>query len=568
MSDVIFRDNKKGRWLLFREPVKIVATRQLHEVRPCLDMIESAVERDHVCAAGFLSYEAGAAFDPAFPIRKDAEFPLLWFGLFKKVETREKLDSGEIPPLVWTPDVSFEDYRHTINRIHQAIQRGETYQVNYTFPFKAPLNCEPEKLFRSIVATFPSTYAAFIDTEDFSIASFSPELFFERNGSRLVSCPMKGTAARGRSFEEDEACAQRLQTTPKERAENVMIVDMIRNDMGRIAQTGSVCVERLFEVQRLPTVLQMTSTVSCKTDASLAEVFGAMFPCASITGAPKANTMRLIHELEPEPRRIYTGTIGYLEPGKIGTFNVAIRTILANKRTREMKYGVGGGITWDSTAENEYQECVLKARKVSNPMPAFKLLETMLWTPEEGYFLLNEHLARLELSAKYFQFIFDAGATRAYLQAIKPGVSSRVRMTVDSNGVIAHTVARFDGGIRPEVRLKVAPAAINSNNVFLYHKTTNRDFYPILNRGDCDDWILWNERGEVTETTIGNLVFEKSGEFVTPALQCGLLPGTFRKSLLEQGKVKEDIVKLSDLGGYEKVYRVNSVRKWESCKIE
>ena len=351
-----------------------------------------------------------------------AHFPLLWFGLYEGVEEVELPGLGrrgaDPSELDWQASVGPAEFHRQMARIKALIRSGDTYQVNYTYRLRTQFAGDPWNFFLRLVAAQDPPYGAFVDTGEWVICSASPELFFRLDGTRIECRPMKGTAARGRTQAEDLAQAQALQASEKERAENVMIVDMVRHDLGRVAQTGSVKVARLFEVEKYPTIWQMTSTIEAQTEAGLGEIFRALFPAASVTGAPKVRTMQIIAELEPLPRRLYTGTIGFFAPGRRAQFNVAIRTLLANRRTGCAEYGVGSGITWDSDPEAEWQECRAKARILAPPVPAFSLLETMRWTPEEGYFLLERHLERLQDSALYFGFRLDLAALRLELERL------------------------------------------------------------------------------------------------------------------------------------------------------
>jgi para-aminobenzoate synthetase/4-amino-4-deoxychorismate lyase len=408
--------------------------------------------------------------------------------------------------------------------------------------------------------------------DDHIICSASPELFFHLDGESIVARPMKGTARRGLTTMEDRQEQAWLQTSEKNRAENVMIVDMLRNDLGRIAAIGSVQVSSLFDVERYPTVWQMTSTVTARTQASLPEIFKALFPCASITGAPKIRTMQIINRLEPEPRQAYTGSIGFIAPGRRAQFNVAIRSVLIDRQRQQAEFGVGGGIIWDSDAADEYQECLVKSRLLSQNWPRFALLETLLWEPDSGYLLLEQHLERLEQSAEYFAYPFDWAQVDRKLQELVAGYgnqSQRVRLLLDSQGGVECQSAPLTKVPVPEIpNLVLAAAPVNSQDIFLYHKTTHRGVYETLQapctEGSfpvCDDVILWNERGEISETCNANLVFELDGELVTPPVSSGLLPGVYRSWLLAQGQVREKVVTLQDLPRCSKIYVVNSVRR-------
>lgn len=384
-----------------------------------------------------------------------------------------------------------------------------------------------------------------------------------------------------------------MKESEKNRAENVMIVDMIRNDLGRIAKIGSVQVPELFTVERYPTLWQMTSTVQARTDASLTQIFKALFPCASITGAPKVSTMRIISELEASPRKMYTGSVGYIAPNRRASFNVAIRTAFVDRQEQTAEYGVGGGIVWDSTEKDEYEEALLKARVLTEvvPPPGFSLFETMLWTPEEGFFLREKHIARLLDSADYFDFPVNAWqASRSLLRDIEISILSRevlasylnhistefnsprlVRLLVDKNGEISSEIRVFQS-IEKKTLWKTCLARnpVNSKDIFLFHKTTNREIYEGARKEvpQYDDVLLYNERDELTEFTIGNLVVEMDSNLYTPPIRCGLLAGTFREHLLETGKVKERVISVENLKNCKKIFLVNSVRQWIQVHLE
>jgi para-aminobenzoate synthetase/4-amino-4-deoxychorismate lyase len=387
---------------------------------------------------------------------------------------------------------------------------------------------------------------------------------------------MKGTVKRGRTLQEDNALAAWLKASVKNRAENVMIVDMIRNDLGRLAETGSVQVPELFTTERYATLWQMTSGVTAKTRVSFADLVSTLFPCASITGAPKVSTMNIIAALETTPRRLYTGAIGYLAPGRKAQFSVAIRTMLVEQNSGQAEYGVGGGIVWDSTSKDEYAEAFLKARVLTMRQPTFSLLETLRWNPGQGFWLLEEHLRRMEASASYFGLPFNRQKTVTYLQDAGSGLPPaphRMRLLMDRQGSLSHqvfTLNETNADDRPPIRLKIARQPINSGEVFLYHKTTLREIYETARRDqpDCDDVLLYNERGELTEATIANLVIELDGELLTPPVESGLLAGTFRTQLLDQRKIREKIITRADLARCSQIFLINSVRGWQKAEMQ
>ena len=610
-NEILLKED--GKWLHFSEPHHIIIAEKLEEVLPALREIERRVRASGYYAAGFLSYEAASAFEPALRTRaerrsktgdeaQDAGFPFLWFGLYsephvitlpKTVQPKEKLN--------WEPTIDRETYNAAIAQIKDHIAEGRTYQVNYTVRLRSEFTGNAWNFFLHLVRG-QNNHAAFIDTGRYVISSASPELFFQLDGETITGRPMKGTTRRGRTTLEDQEQAQWLHESEKNRAENVMIVDMIRNDLGRIARVGSVKVPELFTVEKYPTLWQMTSTVTARTNASLTEIFTALFPCASITGAPKVSTMRIIAELETTPRRVYTGSIGYIAPNRKAKFNVAIRTALIDRETKTAEYGVGGGIVWDSTSADEYSEALLKARVLTEQTQTFSLLETMLWTPAEGFFLKEKHIARLLDSASYFDFPvssqlrwlnrqrgldtdFVHSTTAAvskpplsneiietYLNKISSQFTSpqRVRVILDKNGKLNYESKLFQPSEdHPPLKVCLAKEPIHSGNIFLYHKTTQRGVYESARKDfpDYDDVLLYNEKGELTEFTIGNLVVELDGKFFTPPLTCGVLPGTFRAHLLETGQVLERTLRIQQLKDCTEVFRVNSVRKWQKVRI-
>jgi para-aminobenzoate synthetase/4-amino-4-deoxychorismate lyase len=473
--------------------------------------------------------------------------------------------------LNWEPTIEIEAYNTAIEKIRNYIADGRTYQVNYTMRLRTDFRGSAWDFFLHL-AQSQNHHAACIDLGRYAVCSASPELFFQLDGETITCRPMKGTVKRGRTTLEDEAQSQWLKNSEKNRAENVMIVDMVRNDLGRIAKIGSVQVPELFNMERYPTLWQMTSTVTAETSASLAEIFSALFPSASITGAPKVGTMRIISELETTPRRIYTGSIGYIAPNRKAAFNVAIRTALIDRQSQTAEYGVGGGIVWDSTITDEYAEALLKARVLIEKKPEFSLLETMLWTPEEGYFLLEKHISRMLDSAYYFDFPISKQELDEYLTLISTDFDSlqRIRLLLNSYGALSSEVRtlQLEKNV-PPLKVCLARRPIDSNNVFLFHKTTHRQIYESACKDipDCDDVLLYNERGELTEFTIGNLVFELNGQLYTPPISCGLLAGTFRAHLLETGHVVERTIHLEELKICTKLFMINSVRRWQKVDL-
>lgn len=563
---------EEGHWLYFRNPVRILKTTQVSEVLRILQEVEECIHTEKQYAVGWIAYEASPAFDSALRAKPNSDFPLVWFGIFPSPEPCDFFSLNipkEYSLKPWTSLWSKSQYYDAVNRIRTFIQNGETYQVNLTFKLQSEFRGSPLAWFRDLVRAHKPKYPAFFQTDHWIVCSASPELFFSLNGNKIVSKPMKGTLARGRTLEEDAIRASTLFHSPKDRAENLMIVDMVRNDIGRIARCGSVKVTQLFEVEKYPRVWQMTSTVEGETDAPLVEIFNALFPPASITGAPKPKTTEIIASLEEGPRNIYCGAIGYMAPHRKAQFNVTIRTALIHRTTGKVEYGTGGGIVWDSNPEKEYTECLLKADIVFQKEPEFSLFETVLWTPEEGYFLLELHLRRLVRSAKYFDFPLSEREWREALEEEAKrleGIPHRVRLIVSEQGIPSvESVPLSSVMSNSPVRLRLAKDPVDSSNRFLYHKTTFRKMYEekLKDFSDCEDVILWNERQEVTETTIGNIVIEWEGKRITPPIACGLLPGTFREWLLQRGEIEEQVISFEMLRNASAIYRINAVRKWE-----
>jgi para-aminobenzoate synthetase/4-amino-4-deoxychorismate lyase len=572
-NQVVLHLNSASQWLHFKNPFQVIEVRKIEDVRTALQDIEARVREQGRYAAGFISYEASTAFDSAMRTNNTADFPLLWFGLYPPPERIQiqKPDFSAYSMGDWTPSINKSGYFTAISRIKEHIHSGDTYQVNYTFRLHVPFSGDPKHLFLAMVRAQSPGYAAYADTGQYAICSASPELFFYLHGNHLVCKPMKGTVRRGRTLEEDESMARWLHQSEKNRAENLMIVDMIRNDLGRIAVAGSVEVERLFEVERHPTLWQMTSTIRAESSKSLTDILAALFPCASITGAPKVRTTRIIADLEQSGRNIYTGCIGFIGPEPNAQFNVAIRTAVVDRRSKTVEYGTGGGIVWDSAHKDEYTEAILKARVLTLQRPDFSLLETLLWTPDEGYFLLDYHMKRLADSASYFEYPADIQQIINALHAkaaVFSGGDQKVRLLVDQCGSIEiqHSPLR-PGQTNRTLKVKLAAGPVDTNDIFLFHKTTFRHVYESALRDfpECDDVLLWNESGELTETTVANIVAEIDGELYTPPISAGLLGGTFRARLLDQQKIRERALPVSDMKRYGKIYLINSVRKWREA---
>jgi para-aminobenzoate synthetase/4-amino-4-deoxychorismate lyase len=561
-------------------PVGVLEARTLAEVIPTIRAAEAAATRG-LWVGGFVSYEAAPAMDPALEVRHRVDgdpfedLPLASFAMFEGAEETVLPTPPDDAPSeaggAWVPSIDRSAYTRAIDEIHERIRDGDTYQVNFTLRLRSSLTGDERGLYRDLCHAQRGAYGAYLNLGRYRVLSASPELFFAADGGRLITKPMKGTARRGRWTEEDELAARDLIASGKDRAENAMIVDLLRNDMGRVSREGTVTWSDLFAVERFETVWQLTSTVSSELapGAGLAEVFESLFPSGSITGAPKVRTMELIAGLEDSPRGIYCGAVGYVAPGGDGgpraRFNVAIRTVTVDAETGTAEYGVGGGITWDSRSVHEYDETVAKARVLTARRPRFDLLETLLHDPSDGYRRLDEHLKRLAGSAGYFGFAFDEAAVRSALADAAVQASSRparVRLLLSRGGQVQTGVLPLTSA-GTTVRLAIDEGwPVDPEDVLLFHKTSLRRRYEEARARfpDADDVVLVNDRGRATETTVANLAVRLDGRWWTPTLDDGLLPGVERAALLEDGTLAARSIGVEDLTGAEELAVMDSVR--------
>lgn len=508
-------------------------------------------------------------------------------------ETMAALGSYEVSGI--RPNVQEQEYLEALDAVLEYIRAGDTYQVNYTLKLLFSLTGSHEALYRVLRRSQSVAYGAYLRWGDERVMSFSPELFFRRHAEGLTVRPMKGTLKRGRNPEEDAAARSFLHNDQKNRSENVMIVDLLRNDLGRVmheAGGGDVKVRSLFDVETYESLLQMTSTIDGRAekvrmkDVPLSALFRALFPCGSVTGAPKIRTMEIIEELEKEPRGVYTGAIGFLAPDGEAVFNVPIRTLVFQGHAGEM--GIGSGITHDSDPHDEWKECLLKGHFLTRPAPEFELIETMLWSRDQGFWFLDEHLERLASSAEYFYFFCAREelmkSLHDYTIALQ-GVQ-RVRLTLAKDG--RATITSQPCGLplytglpeRPEPphqglpKVAFAKVATDASQFWLMHKTTRRttydeEFAAAVQAGRFDALFV-NESGEVTEGAITNVVIYCGGKYLTPPVSCGLLAGVMRRRLLTdtEVKVEERILYPADILSAEAVFMVNSVRGVVQVRIE
>ncbi len=554
--------------LFFQEPIQIIQAKQIEEVILALRQVEEAVSNGYY-AAGYLSYESAPAFDPSFQVCKGAQLPLVWFGIYRPPRIVEPEHSPKDFSIgKWSPTISYEAYQQGISEIKKAIARGDTYQVNYTLRLRTSFTGDDFAFYQRLTQAQQAGYMAYLNLGRYRILSLSPELFFHWRKSKITMKPMKGTVARGLHSFEDQKRKNWLVTSEKNRAENVMIVDLLRNDLTRVAEIGSIEVPKLFEVEPYPTVWQMTSTVTATIGAkqTWVDLLRAVFPCGSITGAPKVSTMHYIAQLENTPREVYCGAIGYFTPEHEAIFNVPIRTIWIDTLAEKAEYGVGGGITWDSTTKEEYEEMISKSKVLyEKPVRSFLLLESLL-LKQGTYPYLERHLARLQRSATYFSYPFSLPlvkkALASHAQEHFEG-THKVRLTLSKQGKMTIT----SEPIRPiptPIKVKLASQPIDIYNCFYYHKTTHRSMYEQLKKEHPDvfDVLLWNKKDQLTEFTIGNLVLEIDGIKYTPPISSGLLGGVMRETLLNEGTIQERTLTKADLTQATRIWLINSVRGW------
>ncbi|HVB87384.1 MAG TPA: aminodeoxychorismate synthase component I [Candidatus Dormibacteraeota bacterium] len=562
---VVLRDG--ATWRAYSNPQSVLVASDPQSLHDVLRTVEHHRQSGGE-AAGILQYEAGFALEPHLRhfLRK-SHAPLAWFGLYDRCEILPSLGISQDTeaPLIHSSKLAItrEQYFRKLAAIRRYIEAGDVYQINFTTRVRFRANLDAWDLFTSLFRRHPAPYAAFVNTGSEQIVSLSPEMFFEIEGGNIFVRPMKGTAPRGTLLQDDMAAGEQLRASEKNRAENVMIVDLMRNDLGRICRAGSVKTTSLFDVERYFSVWQMTSTVKGKLakGCTAESVVRALFPSGSVTGAPKIRAMEIIAALENAPRGIYTGSIGYFGRGR-AQFNVAIRTVSLSHRRGVM--GVGGGITHDSSPANEWDECHWKAAFLLQSEPEFKLIETFYW--DRGYRFLREHLARLRDSAKYWNFNFSSPDAAAALQraAMKfPKGARRARMTLASDGTIEITHSEYES--QRFGRVGISKRTVSRADRFLYHKTTHREMYDevlaVARHRGLDDVLFFNERCELTEGAIHNVFVVKNGVWLTPPVTCGLLSGVFRAHLLKTRKnCREAILKRTDLDRADAIYLCNSVR--------
>lgn len=586
---------------LFHDPVRTLSIRRSSDVAGLLEMIQAYVAQGYYLA-GYFGYECGYAL--AGPRFADyiSEQPLAWFGVYRQPEVFDHATgllsgaAGSSRPAAldqpaWDEtyrvseisfDLSQQAYHAAIKRVKAYISAGDAYQINLTGRYHFSFQGAALGLYRDLKRKQSVCYSAYLRTVGQEIVCLSPELFFQLQGQRITARPMKGTAPRGRSVAEDQAQAMWLHNDVKNRAENIMIVDLMRNDLGRISQIGSVTVPDLFTVEQYGTLLQMTSTVAATLhdDLDYRRLFESLFPCGSVTGAPKIRAMEIIQELEQSPRGVYTGSIGYFAPasstlgaGRRAVFNVAIRTIVLEGGRGTM--GVGSGIVADSIADDEYAECAIKAQFLTDPPVDFEIIETILWA--DGFQRLSQHLERMAESAVYFGYPFDRAEAETLLAsqaALIAGCSYKVRLLLNRSGTLRCEALPVSIPARPGGLVAgLSATRTSSRDRFLRHKTTNRALYNRASRlaehAGYVDLLFLNERGEVTEGATSSIFIERAGELLTPPLECGVLPGVYRAWVLEHHPAaRESVLDLADLQHAERIYLCNAIRGWREVTLD
>jgi len=582
---------------LFSRPLEIVRAETLEGVQGALERIDQAVQ-EGCYAAGCLAYEAGYAFEQRFLEKKTPSAPLLWFGLYERpitvdrrsgilegpsddvryiresVRTQRRSIAPSTQHLHFRAAVSEARYLDAFAKVQHYIEAGDTYQVNLTFKLSAQFSSSAAALYARMRNAQRVSYGAFVNVGSLVLLSCSPELFFRRMGNRMILKPMKGTIARGRTLAEDKERSTMLMESEKNRAENLMIVDLLRNDVGKIARPGSVRVKRFFDIERYETVFQATSTIEAllKDGVGIPRILHSLFPSGSVTGAPKIRTMEIINELEESPRGFYTGSIGFFTPRKKAVFNVAIRTLVIDRESQSAEFGVGSGVVHDSRGVDEYKECLLKARFLEEELDDFGLIETIRWDSRRGWFLLPYHLRRLKDSASYFGFRFSSSELKGELKEVVRRLRKhsgndtfRVRLVLDRIGQISITHSRLDL-LEGKQFVRFSPLALDAENRFLFHKTTNRGEYDReLERAEQEgyfDVLFRNKQGEMTEGARSNVLIRRGDTFLTPPLECGVLAGTYRSYLLssEKYQVREQRLYPDDLLSADELFVCNALR--------
>ena len=555
---------------IFTDTIKELKTKDIKEVKHLLAEVE-AYQNQGYYAVGYVSYEAAPAFETKFEVIDDplmSEY-LLYFTIHESVQT-EPIPLTYKPitlPKTWQELTSAEEYKAAIEHIHHHIRQGDTYQVNYTVQLQQNITADPFAIYNRLVVEQNAHYNAFIQHDDVSIISVSPELFFKKDGDGLTTRPMKGTTNRGLTTETDLKQAQWLAQDQKNRSENMMIVDLLRNDMNRISKIGSENVKSLCLVEQYSTIWQMTSTIETQLlpNSSLGDIFQALFPCGSITGAPKIATMAIIKDVEKQARGVYCGAIGILLPNGPTIFNVAIRTL--QMQGNKAIYGVGGGITWDSKWEAEYEETKQKSAVLYRQNPKFDLIST--GRIHRGKLLfLKEHLNRLQESSRYFSYPFNKEEVQNQVedlcQSLDFDTDYRLKMSLAKNGELTFEHNQLTGLADVFCQARLVEQTHPLDSPYTYFKTSYRPHISL----EPHEQIYYNQKKELLETSIGNLVLKIEDQLYTPPVHLGLLNGIYRQSLIANNQVTEKVLTLEDLKQAQAIYGCNAVRGLYELKVD
>lgn len=555
---------------IFTDTIKELKTKDIKEVKHLLAEVE-AYQNQGYYAVGYVSYESAPAFETKFEVIDGplmSEY-LLYFTIHESVQTEPTpLTYKPIAlPKSWQELTSAEEYKAAIEHIHHHIRQGDTYQVNYTVQLQQNITADPFAIYNRLVVEQNAHYNAFIQHDDVSIISVSPELFFKKDGDGLTTRPMKGTTNRGLTTETDLKQAQWLAQDQKNRSENMMIVDLLRNDMNRISKIGSENVKSLCLVEQYSTIWQMTSTIETQLlpNSSLGDIFQALFPCGSITGAPKIATMAIIKDVEKQARGVYCGAIGILLPNGPTIFNVAIRTL--QMRGNKAIYGVGGGITWDSKWEAEYEETKQKSAVLYRQNPKFDLIST--GRIHRGKLLfLKEHLNRLQESSRYFSYPFNKEEAQNQVedlcQSLDFDTDYRLKMSLAKNGELTFEHNQLTGLADDFCQARLVEQTHPLDSPYTYFKTSYRPHISL----EPHEQIYYNQKKELLETSIGNLVLKIEDQLYTPPVHLGLLNGIYRQSLIANNQVTERVLTLDNLKQAQAIYGCNAVRGLYELKVD
>ena len=562
---VLLDDQATGLTRRYENPIDIIRAETLGNVAEAFDAVQSYLNQGYY-VAGFTAYELGYALEPKLSTLLDnrQSGPLLCFGVFKAYKHEPMPDCAQtlaVPPVL-RPQWSEADYVSRFERVINYIKAGDVYQINLSYPMRGAYEGSAADLYAAFRQRQPGRYGGVVSLGGADIISFSPELFFKTDDEQIEMRPMKGTARRMADPAQDRALRDHMKTDEKSRAENLMIVDLLRNDLSRIAAPGTVKVPALFSLETYPTLHQMTSHVRAKLNPGIeiADMFKSLFPCGSITGAPKIRAMEIIHELEPKPRGAYCGSMGYIDPDGGACFNVGIRTVTLDDGL--MTYNVGSGIVLDSNGSDEYAECLLKSKVVTGAGP--DLIETMRWTPKDGLLRADRHLARLRRSAAALDYPWKQQAINDALSGLSAPTAQRVRLTLSPDGRVCLENIDFEPVIDIWA-VSLSKNALSSSVQETRHKVSHRAFYDGERRRvnaltGCDEVLFFNPGGALCEGSFTSVFLEKDGQLYTPPLDAGLLPGILRESLIADGRAVEASLNIDDVINAERIFIGNSLR--------